>query len=97
MLSSLNAFEISNVQRQETKSRYPAIGCNNVTWGEKLLNGVFADHRKAGPAVHWTLCCLKKNAGECVPCWPRLSRLRLNSLFCAPPDCPTKNWPKLST
>src|ERR1700737_2367860 len=45
LLSSLNAFEISNLQEQETESRYP--GDQDVTMlhaAEKLLNGVFADH-----------------------------------------------------
>ena len=45
MLFGLNAFEISNVQEQETESRYP--GDRDVTMlhgAARLLNGVFADH-----------------------------------------------------
>ena len=47
ILSGLNAFEISNLQEQETESRYP--GDPDVTMlhrAVKLLNGVFADHRQ---------------------------------------------------
>src|ERR1700730_7122963 len=46
ILSGLNAFEISNLQEQETESRYP--GDRDITMlhgAEKLLNGVFANHR----------------------------------------------------
>ena len=45
ILSGLNVFEISNLQEQETESRYP--GDRDVTMlhgAEKLLNRVFADH-----------------------------------------------------
>ena len=45
ILSGLNAFDISNLQEQETESGYP--GDRDVTMlhgAEKLLYGVFADH-----------------------------------------------------
>jgi|ERR1700730_2857622 len=49
ILSGLNAFEISNLQEQETESHYP--GDPDVTMlhgAEKLLlNGVFADHNSS--------------------------------------------------
>jgi hypothetical protein len=45
ILSGLNAFEISNLQEQETESRYPGDPDVTMLHGAvKLLNGVFADH-----------------------------------------------------
>jgi hypothetical protein len=34
---------------------------------------------KAGMGGRWTTCCVKRNAGEYVLCWPRSSPLRRSS------------------
>jgi len=50
ILSGLNAFEINNLQEQETESRYP--GDPMLHGAVKLLTGVFADHTADG----WGVC-----------------------------------------
>src|SRR3984893_2306759 len=56
ILSGLTAFEISDLQEQETESRYP--GDPDVTMlhrAVKLLNGVFADHSPPQCSVEGSL------------------------------------------
>jgi hypothetical protein len=52
MLSVVNAFELSNIQEEETEvALIKRSECNNVTLRRKPLKGVLVDHRRISPSV----------------------------------------------